>query len=316
MKNRRRVVFLLIKFAIKDFLDDRKFSNLSKQSISSYENTLNDFHSFCIQREVTNIEDVTANITKSYLMSCQEKGNKPASINHKLRNLKVFYKYCCNEEILSEKQNPTTKLNYQKEELKIICYTDYHITQMLNYYSRLHRRDKTYFAYRDYVIIITLLGTGIRLGELCNVTWNDVDMINSKITVIGKKRIQRTIPLVDKLKKELLELRYFKENYFKIEERDNHVFTNIENKKLTENAVQNVFKRLKEIMNFKDVRLSCHTFRHTFAKNWIMSGGDIFSLQKILGHAKLEMTKRYADLFMSAIQEQNDKFNPLINIKI
>jgi integrase/recombinase XerD len=69
-------------------------------------------------------------------------------------------------------------------------------------------------------------------------------------------------------------------------------------------------------MNFKDVRLSCHTFRHTFAKNWIMSGGDIFSLQKILGHAKLEMTKRYADLFMSAIQEQNDKFNPLNSIKI
>jgi integrase/recombinase XerD len=310
------VVFLLLKFAIKDFIDDRKFTNLSKQSISSYENTLNDFHGFCVEREAVNIEDVTANITKSYLMGCQNKGNKPASINHKLRNLKVFYKYCSNEEIIIEKQNPTAKLSYQKEELKIICYTEYHITQMLNYYRRLSHREKSYFAYRDYVIILTLLGTGIRLGELCNLTWNDIDMNNDKITVIGKKRIQRTIPLVDKLKKELLELKYFKESYFKTEERVNSVFTDNENNRLSENAVQNVFKRLKEIMNFSDVRLSCHTFRHSFAKNWIMSGGDIFSLQKILGHAKLEMTKRYADLFMSAIQEQNDKFNPLNNIKV
>lgn len=310
------MVFLLLKFAIKDFLDDRRFTNLSKQSISSYENTLNDFHDYCVQREAVNIEDVTSNFVKSYLMGCQDKGNKPASINHKLRNLKVFYKYCCNEEIITDKQNPTSKLSYQKEELKIICYNDFHVSQMLNYYRRLHHREKTYFAYRDYVIILTLLGTGIRLGELCNLTWNDIDLNNDKITVIGKKRIQRTIPLVEKLKKELLELKYFKESYFKTEERENHVFTDIDNVRLTENAVQNVFKRLKEIMNFRDVRLSCHTFRHTFAKNWIISGGDIFSLQKILGHSKLDMTKRYADLFMSAIQEQNDKFNPLNSIKI
>ena len=91
------MVFLLLKFAIKDFLDDRRFNNLSKQSISSYENTLNDYHAFCVQQEGVNIEDVTANITKSYLMGCQNKGNKPASINHKLRNHKVFYKYCFNE---------------------------------------------------------------------------------------------------------------------------------------------------------------------------------------------------------------------------
>lgn len=113
---------MLLKFAIKDFLDDRRFTNLSKQSISSYENTLNDFHDYCVQREAVNIEDVTSNFVKSYLMGCQDKGNKPASINHKLRNLKVFYKYCCNEQITTDKQNPTSKLSYQKGELEIVCY--------------------------------------------------------------------------------------------------------------------------------------------------------------------------------------------------
>ena len=63
---------MLLKFVIKDFLDDRRFNNLSKQSISSYENTLNDFHAFCVLQEGVNIEDITADITKSYLMGCRK----------------------------------------------------------------------------------------------------------------------------------------------------------------------------------------------------------------------------------------------------
>ncbi|WP_422778001.1 tyrosine-type recombinase/integrase [Peribacillus butanolivorans] len=74
---------------------------------------------------------------------------------------------------------------------------------MLNYYRRIKQREKSYFAYRDYMIIVTILGTGIRRGEIINLQWSDIDFINQSISVFGKNRRKETIPLTDKLSKEL-----------------------------------------------------------------------------------------------------------------
>ena len=61
-------------------------------------------------------------------------------------------------------------------------------------------------------------------------------------------------------------------------------------------------------------KTSCHLFRHTFAKNWIISGGDMFRLQKILGHSDLTVTKEYVNMFGQDLQMDFEKFNPLDNL--
>lgn len=60
---------------------------------------------------------------------------------------------------------------------------------------------------------------------------------------------------------------------------------------------------------------SCHLFRHTFAKNWILASGDVFRLQKILGHSDLSVTKEYVNMFGNDLQLDFEKFNPLDNLK-
>ncbi len=308
---------MLLKFTLQEFIRDKKFQNLSDKTLESYRRTLDELEKHCLDKGIMSIEELDTSMIKDYLYGCQNRGNSASTLNHKMRNIKVFLSYCIKEGIMDISDNPTQKIKYVKEESRMICFSDHQIAQMLDYYRRIGKREKTYYAYRDYVIIITLLGTGIRLGELCNLKWDDVDFINGSITVIGKARKHRTIPMTDKLKNELTGLKCFNDQYFtSVERKSNFIFTNMNSERLTENAVQNVFKRLKNEMNFNEVRVSAHSFRHTFAKNWIMAGGDIFSLQRILGHSKLDMVKKYADLFESAVKEQNNKFNPLNRIKL
>ena len=52
-----------------------------------------------------------------------------------------------------------------------------------------------------------------------------------------------------------------------------------------------------------------HLFRHTFAKNWIMNGGDIFRLQKVLGHSTLDMVKQYVNLYSADLKRDYDQFS-------
>lgn len=85
---------------------------------------------------------------------------------------------------------------------------------------------------------------------------------------------------------------------------------------MTANAVQNVFKRLAKIMNFKDVRLTAHTFRHSFCQRCIQSGMSTFAVQKLMRHSSIKMTEKYAAMWGNDLRDQNDKYNPLNNLEV
>jgi len=287
---------LLFKFAVKDFIDDREFKNLSPKTIEGYKLGLQKFQEFLTNEEIVDVEEISTAVIKRYLLDLKNnRNNNPTSVNTKLKNLKAFFNYLVQEEIIEEKNNPTKKMEYVKEDITIEVFTDRQIKQMLSYFQRIMTRDKTFFAYRDYAIIVTLLGTGLRLGEICNLKWRHVDFDNQTMTTYGKKREYSSIPINDKLKKELREFKIYQVKCLGKE--TEYVFTDKTGSRLTENAVQNVFKRLKTIMNFKGVRVSAHTFRHTFAHRCLMAGMDVFTLQRMLRHSKIDMTQVAKALF-------------------
>ena len=307
---------MLLKFAIEDFKADREYRNLSVRTIEGYIMTLLELQTYCAGQELLNVHDIRQSTIKSYLLWCQkERKNNATTRNSKLHSIKIFFNYLQQSEIIEPKNNPIKGMAFVKEDIQIQTFNENHIQQMLNYYRRIKERTRAYYAYRNYTIIVFLLGTGARLGEMINLKWNDVDLINGVITVFGKKREQSSIPITEKLVKELSEFRIFSQKHFG--ELSDYVFpADRKNDKMSVDAAKSIFRQLKKDLAFKDVRLSAHTFRHTFAKMYLMSGGDLFSLQKMLRHRQIAMTQRYVNLFGTELRKLNNQHNPLNNLKV
>ncbi|MBM7703109.1 tyrosine-type recombinase/integrase [Metabacillus iocasae] len=191
--NKGEVAFLLLKFAIQDFLDDRKFKNLSPTTISNYKDILGQFQLFCAENEVINVQDITSNVIKKYLLHYQKVGNNSTTTNSKLQRVKAFLNYMIEIEVLEK--NPAEKIKRAKEDIRIDVFSDYHITQVLNYYRRIKHRDKPFYAYRDCAIIVTLISSGVRLSEMCGLKWYDIDFQNNTMSIFGKNRKLETIPI-------------------------------------------------------------------------------------------------------------------------
>jgi len=301
---------MLLKFAIMEFIEERQFREVSPKTIENYNTLFNDFYLYCLSQEIIDTDDITPQIIKSYLIYCKtEKNNTPTSMNTKLTAIKTLFNYLIEIDVIDPRENPAKKVGYVHADVKITTFNDDQIKQILTYYRRIKNKDKTYFAYRDYMIITFLVSTGVRLGEMCNLKWDDVDLINKHIVVYGKLRVQQGIPMAESLRIALQGYHIFCEKEFGT--LPEYVFVNRKCERLTENAVQNIFKRLKDAMKFSNVRCCAHDFRRYYAKTLILQGADAFTVQKLLRHSKMDMTQKYVGLYGQDLDQRNEKWNPL-----
>jgi len=167
---------------------------------------------------------------------------------------------------------------------------------------------------RNYAIVLLLLDTGLRLSELINLTVEDIDFDNSSLIVTGKGKKERIVPFGSQVRRNLR--RYL------IHQRPDpespivkQVFLTYEGYPLKPRGVQSMIRRLGRDAGIDNVRCSPHTFRHTFAKRYLMNGGDIFSLQKILGHSSLEVVKMYLHLDSGDVMDRYRQFSPIDNLE-
>ena len=155
---------------------------------------------------------------------------------------------------------------------------------------------------RDKAIIFILLDTGIRLGELSRLTLADIDMDNARLRVVpyrtGKKSRPRDIPFGRATKKQLW--RYITDT--KPDAKAPLFGLSLE-------GVQSLFSRLGQRSGVNGVH--AHRFRHTFAIEYLRNGGDIFTLQYILGHSDLAMCQRYLAIAKADVQNAHAKASPV-----
>lgn len=143
---------------------------------------------------------------------------------------------------------------------------------------------------RDRAILLLLLDTGLRVSELVWISLADLRPDGS-LKVLGKGARERLVPVGAAARGAIG--RYLDERGRLAPEAP--LFLGEAGERLTVSGVQQLLGRLKARAGI-GARCNPHTFRHTFAHRYLVNGGDVFSLQRILGHASLDMVRRYVAL--------------------
>ena len=168
----------------------------------------------------------------------------------------------------------------------------------------------SFTEYKCWVITNFLLSTGIRQNSLINIRINDIDFDSNIIHVnVTKNRKPLLIPMNKDIKKILEE--YIK--YRQAEDKEDYLFCNEYGYKLVKSTLYHAMCEYNKKRGVEKTGL--HRFRHTFAKKWVLSGGNVMVLQKILGHSSLDITQSYLNLLVSDIQAEVEEFSILREFK-
>lgn len=161
---------------------------------------------------------------------------------------------------------------------------------------------------RNNAIFNTLLDTGLRVSEEVDISLNNLNLVDGFIKVMGKGAKERIVP-IGKYVQSILRS-YINENRPKpIDASCNKLFLSVGGKPITVNTIKLLFSKLSKTSGV--TRLHAHLCRHTFAINYLLNGGDIFSLKEILGHSSMEMVNHYLHFTSTQITAQHRKYSPV-----
>ena len=294
----------------------------SQNTIRFYQNNLQRFLKFLRERQLTEeVQSIGVAEAREFIFHLQnevtrwenspytkdEKRLSPFSVQGYVRSIKAFWSWLAEEGIILD--NPMEKLKVPKVPRKIIAtFSPEQVKKMID---TLNLSETS--GFRNYTIILLLLDTGIRLSELANLEIRNIDFKQSCLLVRGKGNKERIVPLGTQVRRILW--RYI--NSYRVKPQDTEEATLLltnSGKPLQRRAIRLMLLRLGIKAGILGVRCSAHTFRHTFAKEFVLQGGDIFTLQHILGHSSLEMVKVYVNLAASDVSRQHRKFSPVDNV--
>jgi len=166
---------------------------------------------------------------------------------------------------------------------------------------------------RNQTIFMLLLDTGLRIGELVNLKVADVHMNEGFLKVLGKGKKERIVPMGSNAQRALQ--RYlFRYRPEPAHQGIDNVFLSIDGKTITENSTKLILARVAKKSGV--TRLHAHLCRHTFATRFLINGGDVFTLQRILGHSTLAMVGHYIDLASDHVAIQHRRFSPLDRLNL
>jgi len=263
------------------FAQSNKVEGKSPKTISWYTEMLTCFVQFIesIGRS-TILANFNLQTAREFIIHEQDRNLSAFTIQAKVRAIRSFSSWLLNEGYTPD--NLLSNLKLPKAPVNLIePLTPSEVDLLLNYQNPL-----TAIGCRNIALLITLLDTGIRESEICNLYFVDVHIEEGYLKVLGKGSKERVVPIGSLTQKMLW--RYV--IHFRPEpltDANNYLFMTLDGYQLKPNAIKLLLNRWSKKAEVP--RLHAHLCRHTFATNFLIyKCGDVFKLQQILGHTSLE----------------------------
>lgn len=296
---------------LKEFIFDCRMRKLSERTIKGYNNNnLAMFKFIHNEYGIIELEETNHIAIRGYIEYLTKKKLSEVYINNLIKCFNSFFKYCEKEKYIFK--NPIDKIPRQKEPINVILtFNDNEVRRMVNYY-----KGSRFLDVRNKLIMVILFDTGIRNSELCGLKLSDIR--DTYINIYGKGKKVRHVPMTTIINKHMIKYLRIRENYIKdkINYDTEYLLLSQKGKKLTAETIGRIVKDAGKHCDVREeIRCSPHTCRHYYAQAQLKNGCDLFTLSKLLGHSRIDITKRY----LQSMEDDDTlimggKTSPLMNL--
>lgn len=273
-----------------------KENNFRKDTISHY---------YYYYRNITNfispstlLADINEQTYKDYCLYLQGKNINQQTIQTYLKGFKRLIDFFIDKEYVEPFKMKLPKIDKRAIE----TYSDDEIRILL---KKPNIRKCIFTEYRNWVLVNFLLSTGLRVSSVVNIKIKDIDFESQTLNVTHtKNRKPLIIPLntqIIKILKEYLEQRGGQQ--------EEVLFCTIWGKQMDRQSLGTAIRGYNKRRGVKTCGL--HRFRHTFVKKFVMNGGSVAVLQRLLGHSSLDMTQKYINILTSDLNKEVNNYNIL-----
>ncbi len=250
------------------------------------------------------LRDVTPEQVKEFLAFLGTQSYSKSTVARKLATLRSFFKFCLRRGYV--KAHPLAAIRTPKQEKRLPKFLE------LNDINRLLSTPdiNTLLGARDRAMLEVLFSTGVRVSELVDLNFMDVDFDGGTIRVRGKGKKQRTAPIgptaIASIKR-YLELRRADARSASFD--PEALFVNKHGQRLSTRSVRRKLDKYLAEAGL-DPTISPHTLRHSFATHMLNNGADLRSVQELLGHQSLSTTQVYTHLTTPRLKAVYDDTHP------
>jgi integrase/recombinase XerD len=280
------------------FLRAKQSEQVSRNTIRCYSENLKTFLLWCDKQYLKTIEDITADCLRLFLIHLKDTGHNPGGIHGHFRVIRTFLRWYETETEPEGWHNPCRKVkppHLSTEALDAVSLEDV---------ERLYKAATGSNAIRDKAIILTLADTGLRAAELLALDTSDTDVFTGQVLVRhGKGNKSRTVFLGKRTRRAV--------HLWQKQRKNNSpaMFTSDEGDRMKYSTLRQILRRLSVKAGIPTP--SPHSFRRCFAINFLRNGGDLLSLQRLLGHSGLSLLARYAKQNTADLAASHAAHSPL-----